>query len=705
MSTQPVLPRVGLIGAGYISAVHAEALSALKYSVSAIIDPNIAAAEVLARQFNVPSVFGSVEEGLAAGAFDRAHVLVPPDRHHSVALACLQAGKPVLIEKPICVTDAECASLVEAASSASVPAGVNQNFVYHPAFLRLTRDVRSRAYGRTRYVSVVYHAALRQLATRQFSHWMFREPRNLLLEQAVHPLSQLLAICGVFGETKAIGETAVGIAPNVSFVPGFTASITCGSVPASVRFSVGHAFPYWQIEVVCDDGVLVADILANRYTMRSRTRWLEPVDMFLSGHRTALSIAAESRKNLVGYGLSMLKLMPRSDAFFQSMQNSVAAFHRALDAHAPIPLDATFGRTVIEACDQIWSQILPAEPAHPAPALNKQPPSSPDVAVLGGTGFIGTEVVRRLREAGLTLSVLARNTVNLPQPFQEGGVTLHRGDVRSSDDVSLAIAGARYVVNLAHGGGGATWEAIRDGMVGSAETVARACLGAGTERLVHIGSIAALYLGPQPLRVTGATPPDPKFPLRADYARAKAMADLRLQEMHRDQNLPVCILRPGLVVGEGTSPFHSGLGFFNNEQHCIGWNEGRNPLPFVLVEDVANAIYLALQAQDVEGRSYNLVGGVRPSARDYLIELSRVLERPLYFHPKSPYALYSNEIGKWMIKRAAGRRVPPPSLRDLISRGLKAEFDCSDVIRDIQWQPVNDRAVFLNRAILVHAKK
>jgi len=705
MTTQSTASRVALIGAGYISAVHAEALEELKFGVSAIIDPNRGAAEKLARQFGVPSVFGSLEEALAADAFDRAHILVPPDRHYSVALACLHARKPVLVEKPLCVSEEECTSLVEASSSA-VPAGVNQNFVFHPAFLRLKQDVRERAYGKPRYVNVVYHSALRQLATRQFSHWMFREPRNLLLEQAVHPLSQLLELCGEASEARSISEPSVEIAPDVSFVGGFTASLTCGSIPASVRFSVGHAFPYWQMRVVCDDGVLVADMLANRYWRVSRTRWLEPVDLFMSGHRTAMSVARESATNLLGYALSVAKLKPRSDAFFLSMRNSIAAFHAALDQNAKIPLDAAFGRDVIAICDRISSQRAGQTLSScAAPAVRTTPLSSSDVAVLGGTGFIGTEVVRKLRASNLTVSVLARNTVNLPELFLDEGVTVRRGDIRSRDDVSASVAGARYVINLAHGGGGATWEAIRDAMVGGAETIARACLEAGTERLVHVGSIAALYLGPQATRITGATPPDPCFAVRADYARAKAMSDLRLLEMHREQHLPVCILRPGLVVGEGTSPFHSGLGFFNNDQHCIGWNEGRNPLPFVLVEDVADAICLALQAKAIEGRSYNLVGVVRPTAREYIRDLARALERPLRFHPKSPYALYCEELGKWVIKRAIGREVPPPSLRDLISRGLKAEFDCSDVERDFGWQPVRDEDTFLSRAIWAHAGK
>ena len=703
MSIQPLARRVGLIGAGYISTSHAEALNALKYPISAIVDTNRSAAESLARQCGAGSVFASLDEALAADGFDRAHVLVPPDRHHAVALACLRAGKPVLVEKPLCVSAEECSSLIEATSS-SVPAGVNQNFVYHPAFLRLTRDVHARAYGKPRSIGVVYHAPLRQLAARQFGHWMFRASRNILLEQAVHPLSQMVALCGDVEEIKAVGEKPVEIAPGTDFISGFTAAFHCGGLPGSLRFAVGQSFPCWQIHVLCDDGALICDVLTNRYWTTARTRWLDAIDVLLSGERTAFRIARESRKTFIDYSLSITKLKPRSDSFFQSMRNSIAAFHKALDENAPPPLDANFGRKLIEICDEIAGQILPAPPLQPASKPQAVPLQSADVAVLGGTGFIGTEVVRRLRNAGLAVSVMARNAVNLPEVLTGDGVTVHRGDIRSSGDVSAAVAGARFVINLAHGGGGASWEAIRDAMVGGAEMVARACLKEGTERFIHIGSIAALYLGPQSGRVTGATPPDPQSYLRGDYARAKALCDVRLLELYRDEKLPLCILRPGLVVGEGTSPFHSGLGFFNNEQHCIGWNEGRNPLPFVLVEDVAEAIYLALRAPGIEGRCYNLVGGVQLSAREYMAELAGALERPLQFHPKSPYVLYGEEMGKWIVKRVTGRHAPAPSLRDLLSRGLKAEFDCSDAMRDLGWKPTNDRETFICRANLVHAE-
>ena len=338
----------------------------------------------------------------------------------------------------------------------------------------------------------------------------------------------------------------------------------------------------------------------------------------------------------------------------------------------------------------------------PPPRLHPRP-CRPTVAILGGTGFIGAHVVRAFLAAGQRVAVMARNTRNLAPVFADPRVSLHRGDIRNPDDVAAAIAGARVVVNLAHGGGGATFEAVRTAMVGGAETVARACLAAGTQRLLYVGSIASLYLGPQEAPITGATPPDPEEQKRGDYARAKALADRAMLAMHASDRLPVVILRPGVVVGEGGLPFHSGVGLYNNDQHCIGWNAGRNPLPFVLVEDVADAIVRAAAAPGIEGRSYNLVGDVRLTARDYTAELANALGRPLRYHPQSANFLWAEDTGKWIVKRATGRAVPAPSVRDFLSRGMMANFDITDAKRDLGWAPVADPARFVDRAIRVHA--
>ena len=69
-------------------------------------------------------------------------------------------------------------------------------------------------------------------------------------------------------------------------------------------------------------------------------------------------------------------------------------------------------------------------------------------------------------------------------------------------------------------------------------------------------------------------------------------------------------------------PIDTGVGLFANERHCMGWNEGRNPLPFVLAEDVASAVLAAIGKDGIDGHCYNLAGDVRLSAREYVAALS-----------------------------------------------------------------------------------
>lgn len=696
--------RVALVGAGYIARVHAEALQTISDArVAVVVDPNCGAADSLARFCGGATTFGSIDEAITADAFDCAHILVPPNIHARAALPVLRAGKPVLLEKPMAERSEDCAELLAAAQQSGASLGVNQNFLCHPAFARLQRMVEARTLGRPSHVSCIYNVPLRQLAARQFGHWMFQAPVNILLEQAVHPLSQIAAIAGPIGDVSVQSGAAVELAPGVPFHATLDASMACERLPAQLRFAVGQSFPFWQVTVVCDDGVVVADILANRLFSFRRTRWLEAVDGLVSAGRTAGAVFTEGFRNTAAYAAATLKLAKRNDAFFQSMRNSIAGFHNALTAGRPPPIDGPFGAMLVGSCERIARAAFGTPSVLTAPAVRSSVGAAPDVAVLGGTGFIGTHVVKRLLENDMRVSVMARSVRNLPAPFGDDRVALHAGDLRNKEAVESAIGDAPIVVNLAHGGGGASWVEVRDAMLGGAETVAGVCLARGVRRLIYIGSIAALYLGPQSQPVTGTTPPDPQAEQRADYARAKAMTDFRLLAMYAADGLPVCILRPGLVVGEGGLPFHSGLGFFNNEQYCIGWNTGRNPLPFVLVEDVADAIVLACHAEGVEGRCYNLVGDVRLTAREYIADLGNAMQRPLHFHPQRVDALWLQEYGKYLIKRATGRAGPPPSRRDFLSRGLGATFDCGDAKRDLGWSPVADPVKFRERAILVHA--
>ena len=706
---QTIGKRVGLIGAGFIAATHLEVLQAADgLSVGAVIDPNLAAAERLAARAPGAKAFASLADAVAAGAIDRVHVMVPPHLHAQVGAEAIAAGLPTLMEKPIGVSSTEATSLIKAAEKAGVPLGVNQNFTFHPALESFTRDLKAGKYGRLRHVSMVCAVPLRQLTARQFGHWMFASPKNILLEQMVHPLSQVVHLIGQAKVTAAVAKPAEEVAPGVQFHKAFDVTFSGERSTAQLHMAFGENFPLWQITAVCDDGSVVIDCFKGLVSRMGRTPYLEQGDTALTEAAMGFSLLGQSVMGLGKYLGSQLKLLKRQDAFFVSMYASITSFHRAVDAGKPPQLDGAFGAHLVQLCEQVakTAKVKDEAPALPANLVGPgEKVPAYDVAVLGGTGFIGRHVVRQLVDEGYSVGVVARNVRGLPEIFAHEKVTLVRADVTRQDDVERAIGAASYVVNLAHGGASGSREAIVAAMVGSAELVGRACLERKVKRLVHVGSVAGLYLGDPNETITPDTQPDDQGDQRGEYAYAKAEADRRMIRMYREDGLPVTVQRPGVVVGEGGIPFHSALGLFNNDQHCLGWNDGRNGLAFVLVEDTASAIVQAIRGGDhVNGRTDNIVGGVYMSAREYLDILREALGRPLKFHPQAIWMQQGVELVKYGIKRAGGRKVPVPSTRDLKSRGMPCKWDISGTIAALDWHPNTDRAIFIERGIKVPAR-
>ena len=222
--------------------------------------------------------------------------------------------------------------------------------------------------------------------------------------------------------------------------------------------------------------------------------------------------------------------------------------------------------------------------------------------------------------------------------------------------------------------------------------VAEAALAAGVKRLIYTGTIDSYYAGTRGSTVTEDTPLDPAIERRNLYARAKAISERVLLRMHREQGLPVVIVRPGIVIGRGGSPMHWGVGRWWYGSVCETWGDGRNPLPLVLVEDVAKGLIAAAEAPKVEGDSFNLVADAILSAQDYLDEMDRFGCIRISRHSTSILKFYLQDMFKWAVKvvtRHPDTRMP--RYRDWASRRQNAIFDCTQAKVRLGWKPVSDR--------------
>ena len=236
--------------------------------------------------------------------------------------------------------------------------------------------------------------------------------------------------------------------------------------------------------------------------------------------------------------------------------------------------------------------------------------------------------------------------------------------------------------------------------IGVTRQIAEIALAAGVKRFIYTGTIDSYYAGARGSTITEETPLDPRIARRNQYARAKAASEEILARMYRQNGLPAVIVRPGIVIGRGGSPFHWGVGMWWYNSICEMWGKGRNKLPLVLVQDVAKGLIAACDTKGIEGESFNLVGDPCLSAQDYLDELDRCGGIKIQRRATSILKFYLTDLFKWLVKvlvRHPERHLP--SYRDWESRRQAAFFDCSRAKRRLSWEPVSDRSDFIHRGI------
>jgi predicted dehydrogenase len=148
--------RAAVIGTGFIGTVHVEALRRIGVQVRGVLGSSPERGAARAAQLGVGLAYPSLEAILADPAIDVVHVTSPNHLHVPQALAILAAGKHVVCEKPLAMTAAESAELVERAAGSGLVNAVNFNIRFYPLNQHLHEQVADGALGDVRFVTGHY---------------------------------------------------------------------------------------------------------------------------------------------------------------------------------------------------------------------------------------------------------------------------------------------------------------------------------------------------------------------------------------------------------------------------------------------------------------------------------------------------------------------------------------------------------------------
>jgi predicted dehydrogenase len=143
--------RVGVVGCGYWGSKHLRVLQSLD-GVSAVvaIDPDPSRVASLRRSLSLDGNYASLEDALPH--VDALIVATPPSTHVELGVQAMQAGKHVLIEKPLATSTEGALQLVEVAKNTGMTLMVGHTFEYNSAVWTMRDLIRSGSLGKLYYV-------------------------------------------------------------------------------------------------------------------------------------------------------------------------------------------------------------------------------------------------------------------------------------------------------------------------------------------------------------------------------------------------------------------------------------------------------------------------------------------------------------------------------------------------------------------------
>ena len=145
-----------VVGTGFIGVVHVEALRRLGVQVHGVVGSSRERAVSRARDAGLPPAYESFQAMLNDTRVDVVHITSPNHLHHEHAMAALRAGKHVVCEKPLAMTSAQSAELLEVAEQSGRVHAVNFNLRFYATNQHVRGMVANHELGDVRLVSGHY---------------------------------------------------------------------------------------------------------------------------------------------------------------------------------------------------------------------------------------------------------------------------------------------------------------------------------------------------------------------------------------------------------------------------------------------------------------------------------------------------------------------------------------------------------------------
>lgn len=196
------------------------------------------------------------------------------------------------------------------------------------------------------------------------------------------------------------------------------------------------------------------------------------------------------------------------------------------------------------------------------------------VAVIGATGFVGTQVVKELANRGYFVNALARNTSKIEESENVKAIAV---DVYNTSELAEILKGNDAVISTFNPGW--TNPNIFEDFLKGAESIEKAVEESGVKRFITVGGAGSLYIA-ENLQLIDT----PEFP--AEIKPGAEAARQYLEMIKKNEKLDWTFFSPAIEMHQGTAGVRKGT-YRTALENPVFDEEGRSVLS---VEDVAVAL-------------------------------------------------------------------------------------------------------------------
>lgn len=319
------------------------------------------------------------------------------------------------------------------------------------------------------------------------------------------------------------------------------------------------------------------------------------------------------------------------------------------------------------------------------------------VLVTGAYGFLGKYVIEELLNNNYKVIAFGRNKEKMEELKREN-VELFMGDFCNKEDAIEATKNVDYVIHC--GALSTVWGKREDFITTNVDgtmNLVEGCRRNNVKRFVYVSS-PSIYAGKEDRTNIKEEDYDKSNKLNY-YIESKILAEEKLNEI---KDINWVIIRPRGLFGVGDTSIIPRLIRVNSKIGLPLFNKGQNFVDMTCVENVAYALRLCIQKENIDFKTYNITNGEPQYFKGLLEELFNALGvKPKYMYININVIYAISCMIEFVYKVLHIYKEPMITRYNVCTLGYSQTLDISKAKKDLEYNPV----MTLSEGIKKYAKE